>query len=494
MIPVSINKLAFILPLSILTINLQSIAQEVTDGAKYAQNIPLGTARSVGFGGALGSVGGDFGSLSVNPAGIGIYRSSEFLFTPSLRFSGNTGKYNGDEYSESNVRFGLNNIGAVFTTTPNANNYDRAKWKSTSFGFGLNRTADFSRSYGYRGKNSSNSVSQYFENDALNYPNSTSSDEGTPAYMGYQSYLLDNNYYSNVPIKQGLGQQKTIQEKGGITEMVISGGGNYMDKLMIGGTLGINFLTHKYKSLMYEETIDPNASNVFDYLRYTEQFKTTGTGINAKLGIIYKVNEYFRAGVAFHTPTLYTLTDNYSRSLTVESKSLAGLNTITAPENQFEFTYISPFKTVLSGTGMLGKFGFVSVDYELVSYGTMRYRSEDDQQFQDSRNQQIKDLMKTASNIRVGTELRFDNFRVRAGYGFYGSPYKNDLYQNNRSNISFGLGYRFDNAFLDVAIINSSYKTFEQPYILDDNYYTQPNTASINNSLTQGMVTIGWKF
>ena len=51
-------------------------AQSVWDAAKYSQASIFATARSTGFGGALGSVGGDFSSLSVNPAGIGIYRTS----------------------------------------------------------------------------------------------------------------------------------------------------------------------------------------------------------------------------------------------------------------------------------------------------------------------------------------------------------------------------------------------------------------------------------
>ena len=34
--------------------------------------------------GAMGSVGGDFSVLSINPAGIGLYRASEFSFSTFL--------------------------------------------------------------------------------------------------------------------------------------------------------------------------------------------------------------------------------------------------------------------------------------------------------------------------------------------------------------------------------------------------------------------------
>ena len=43
-----------------------------------------GTARSTAMGNAFGALGGDFTSSSINPAGIGVYRSSEFVFTTQL--------------------------------------------------------------------------------------------------------------------------------------------------------------------------------------------------------------------------------------------------------------------------------------------------------------------------------------------------------------------------------------------------------------------------
>ena len=102
--------------LFLLTIGLISsfnpkntLAQSVSDAAKYSQTSTFATARSVGFGGALGSVGGDFSSLSVNPAGIGIYRKSEFMVTPGLRFNGTNTDYSGSSSADNNVRFGFNN-------------------------------------------------------------------------------------------------------------------------------------------------------------------------------------------------------------------------------------------------------------------------------------------------------------------------------------------------------------------------------------------------
>lgn len=480
-----------VLPITLLS-NMAS-AQSIIDAGKYGQTASFATARSVGFGGALGSVGGDFGSLSVNPAGLGIYRSSEFMITPGLRFSSSDSKYTGGSNGDNNVRFGFNNIGAVFTEAATGKNYDKADWKSGSFAIGINRTADFSRTYNYQGSTNTSSASLYFEGDALKYPNSTTDDPGTPAYLGYQSYLLgDFPYLTMVPFMSGIDQTKTVQEKGGITELAISGGGNYLDKLMIGGTLGINFLNHRVNTSMYEQTIDPTISDSFDNFTYNERFKTTGAGINLKLGAIYKFNDYFRAGIAFHTPTVYSLTEISSNNISVSSLAM-GTTDVRTPENQYEYSYISPFKAIASATGILGKYGFISLDYEMVSYGTMRFNM-DDKTTQNRLNSIMKDTYGNASNIRAGLELRFDGFMVRGGYGFYGSPYKNETYQGTRNDYSFGLGYRFGQTFVDLGIINSRYTTKEQPYVLDGFWgYTQPAFASVKNSLTTGVLTVGWK-
>ena len=43
---------------------------------------------------------------------------------------------------------------------------------------------------------------------------------------------------------------------------------------------------------------------------------TRGGGFNAKLGVIFKPVEYFRIGLTFHSPSLLTLTDYTSASIT----------------------------------------------------------------------------------------------------------------------------------------------------------------------------------
>jgi hypothetical protein len=472
-------------------------AQSVLDAAKYSQASIFATARSTGFGGALGSVGGDFSSLSVNPAGIGIYRTSEFMMTPGLRFNETNSDYSGGNFSDNNVRFGFNNIGMVFTDCATENNYDRADWKSSSFGIGLNRTADFSRVYNYSGQTNTTTGSFYFEQDALGQTSATPGSfpsQYSPGDMAYQTFLLDNNFYSMVPFWKGLNQNRTVQEKGGITELAMSGGGNYRDKLLLGVTLGINFLNHRINSTFEEQTTNVAANDSFDNFVYNEQVKVNGTGVNLKMGAIYKFNNYFRAGIAFHTPTVYTLTEIFNKNLKVNSENYNGINEQIAPENQYQYSIVTPFKSVFSATAILGKNGFVSVDYEWVNHRSTRFNFEDAPVLQKEFNNDIKALFTSASNIRAGIELKFDDLLLRGGFGFFGSPYKDKLYQGDRTQVSAGIGYRFGQTFVDFALVNSSFTSSEKPYNIEPwpGYVAAPS-ATIHNNFTTGVLTIGWK-
>ena len=59
-------------------------AQNFEDALRYSSGRIEGTARSGAMGNAFGALGGDFTGAGINPAGLGIYRSSEFALTPSF--------------------------------------------------------------------------------------------------------------------------------------------------------------------------------------------------------------------------------------------------------------------------------------------------------------------------------------------------------------------------------------------------------------------------
>ena len=83
-----------ILSLAIALVSSSVFAQNIDDVVRYSQTNTGGTALSLGMGGATGAVGGDFSSTSINPAGLGLYRQSELVISPSIfNFTGNADYY-----------------------------------------------------------------------------------------------------------------------------------------------------------------------------------------------------------------------------------------------------------------------------------------------------------------------------------------------------------------------------------------------------------------
>ncbi|RYD57462.1 MAG: hypothetical protein EOP56_09160 [Sphingobacteriales bacterium] len=502
---------AFSLGLSSVSYN--AIAQDESDAFRYSNLSTQGTARSMGFGGALGSIGGDFSSLSVNPAGIGVYRSSEFMLSPAIRLGSVDGSYVGNSMTDNNSRFTFGNIGLVLTSVPSGRRYQRADWKSVSFGIGINRVADFNRNYVYSGRDAT-SFSELFALDANQYPDDITN-TNTFAGIGWESYLLDTangEFFSVVDWRARPRHQKTVRERGGISEFAISLGGNYQEKLMLGATLGLPILRYS-RQMSYQETDESgDLNNFFQSFEYTENLKTEGSGINLKLGAIYKPTDQFRIGLAFHTPTFYSLKDVQSRTITTNTENYKidlgqqNTNPVTSllsetdiPIQTFEYNLITPMRTVVSLAGIIAKSGFVTMDYEYVDHGATRFRySFEERAAETFVNKKIKDSLQGSHIIRLGGEIKLDIIALRAGAGYYSNPFK--TYSGDRLDLSVGAGLRFDSWFLDLALVNTRYNRKEQPFSLaavPTAQGTPPVTvpyASLDNKFNTVAITFGVKF
>ncbi|MCB0699081.1 MAG: hypothetical protein H6551_05215 [Chitinophagales bacterium] len=498
-----------ILLLSASASSLLATAQNEADALRFSTLMPQGTARSMGYGSAVGAVGGDFTSIGVNPGGIGVYRNGEFTITPSLKLNSSNSTYTGNATADNITRFNINNLGLVFTNAAKGRSYKTSKWKAVSFGIGISRSADFSNNYKYSGYNDSSSASEVFLVNAIKNPNEYEN-TATFAGLGYESYLIDYDqnvgYFKLANHRTGLNQQKSIEEKGGINDINFSFGGNYEEKLFIGATVGIPTLRYLREVTLREEDATSDPTNNFDYFEYKEKLKVTGTGINLKLGFIYNFNKYIRGGVAFHTPTFYSMNDIQDRSVISNTETYkadlgdySGPTTLVeAPTNEYRYSMISPWRGVVSAAGIIGKHGFVSVDYEYVNYASTRYYFDAaNDYFESEVNDSIKNMYKGAYNLRVGGEARFDIVMVRLGFGYYGNPYQDATMGSATLSYSGGVGVRFDNIFIDLGFVHSESTRKEQPYSLA---YDQPigniwvPKAEIKNSMNNAALTFGVKF
>ena len=104
-------KKLFLILLAILPFcsNSQSLYDVYNISTSYYQ----GTAKSMAMGNAMGAVGQDFSALSINPAGLGLFRKPTFTFTPSIITSYTKSQLNGNEAIDSKAKLSVNNFGYV---------------------------------------------------------------------------------------------------------------------------------------------------------------------------------------------------------------------------------------------------------------------------------------------------------------------------------------------------------------------------------------------
>ena len=93
------KKISVLIALGMLMIAPWGMAQTIYDGAKLTGKDLNGTARFVGMGGAMGALGGDISTMGTNPAGIGLYRSSDVMTSFGFSLYGNESQYLGKKFN-----------------------------------------------------------------------------------------------------------------------------------------------------------------------------------------------------------------------------------------------------------------------------------------------------------------------------------------------------------------------------------------------------------
>lgn len=471
------------------------VSQSEIDAYRLSQNAPTSTALSLGMGGVGGSMGADFNGLSINPAGIGIYRSGQITITPSVRINNVTTDFDGSKTDRNTTKFNLDNIGIVFQNTPRS-----GKWKSFSVGIGVNNIANYNYTEHITGENNLSSISDVMSASAA----SLGVDENVvPPYgfLGYQGYLLDEDYVPIYPISQGILQDKLTEHRGYAQEFNLTIGGNYDERIHLG--LGLGIINQKYRraSNFYEQDATNNPNNYFDYASFDESLATDGIGVNVKLGAIYAPNRNSRFGISFHTPTWTTFTDNsdyYLETHTESYKYDMGYDdsdpvSIAQPSAPYQYNYSlrTPWKVILSGT-VLGKIGMISADYELTDFSSMKYTMNDAPDYERFINEEIQNRYGMSSTFRLGGEFVLDNLFLRAGGAYQTSPHQNaSLYDGSRLDLSLGAGLRWRSFFIDLGYMNRRYNGTSSLYdVTVPNLYNPDIISTVSAhyiSLTLGM-------
>ena len=499
-------------------------AQEPADALRFSWYTSSGTARQQAVGGAMASLGGDITAAYVNPAGLGFYKTGDFVLTPGFNFLNNKSTYYGrtEKDKKNNFSFGTSGIVLGSGTNPDR----KGKTGSSSFAIAINRTANFGSNLLYRGINTQSSYSQKFLEE-LKKDNVTT-DAAASAYpfgtsLAINTYWIDtangwtagNKTFKSLatPLLQtgGLLQEQQVTNKGGISELALAFAGSKKNKLFWGVTLGIPFLNYNKESTFTEADPSTNNTNRFDYAAITENLNTKGTGLNLKMGFILKPVEYLRLGLAIHTPTFYRLTDKYNAAVTTNTELFKGTlaqesaGFTDGKDAQFSYWMFTPYRIMASASYVLREVedvrkqkGFITADIEYINYKASSYTTDpegdDSQESKDylkSLNKAIDNTYKSALNFKVGGELKFTTIMARLGAAYYGNPYK-DLAgaKGNRFLLSGGLGYRNKGMFIDLTYVHNLTKDVHYAYRLQNSPFS---AANIKSTAGNAILTVGFK-
>jgi len=459
-------------------------AQTDIDALRYSQPGLAGTARYVSMGGAFGALGGDFSSLAGNPAGIGIYRKSEFSFTPSIFVGGTKSTFFGNTDQENKFNFNLGNIGLVFTQKL-TNNEDGPGWKSWNFGFGYNRIANFNNRFFIEGFNPSNSMTNYFAEHAQG----TAPENLDPFsdLQAYNTYLINPvggaNDYEPAVLAGNITQRMNDETSGSIGEMNFTFGGNYGNKLYLGGTLAFSSLRFNDESV-YEEIDKTNQIDSLNRFEFDQTLHTRGSGVNLKFGMIYRIDEHVRLGIAVHTPTWYSMHDSWVNS--TSSRFDAGENYFDDKNGTYDYQLTTPFKALASLAYVIGNQGLLSVDYEFMDPSQSRFDASTSG-FADVNNA-IRQKYAAINTLHAGMEWRIGDYSLRGGYVYSTSPIGYDF---TKQSFCAGLGVRQDNMSIDLGYVYAISNQYFVPYLPSSGEIPSSFEKVKNNNFT---LTFGFKF
>ena len=500
------------------------------DAFKLSGNDLLGSARGVAIGGAFGALGGDLTGIAQNPAGIGVYRSSEIVGT--LNFSSVNVESNtlGSITKDSKFNFNFNNI-AYVSYTPLSGDV-----RSFNFGFAYNRLKNFGKSYQSYRKGLTSSLTDYIANlttqeanvspdDLYSYDNNGKYDpwpyeQEFPwiSVLGYNGGLIEDTgdrYVSLLQESETVERTYSISELGHIDTYDFTMGTNILDMLYLG-------LTFSFTDIRYN--LDSRHTEEFEFgggFDLDNRLTTEGAGYQVSLGAIFRPVDELRIGVAYHSPTWYNITDYYyaetdcGYDLNGEWKNF---RTHTPNNAATEYKLRTPDRWVMSVAGILGTKAIISLDYEYSNYSGMKLEDIDGYgNTYIKENDRISKRFTGASSLKMGLEYNLTpQVALRAGYSWMQSPLEKSFKSGNKTGdyevfnvgtitaytldgdvnyFSCGAGYRFTpNFYMDLAFSFKAQANQLYTYSPSKELEVSSVPAELKNNTSKGLLTLGYKF
>lgn len=524
----------------------QLCAQDTYTNALLSTSILNGTARYVGMGGAMDALGADLSVISTNPAGIGLFRSSQAKLTFGMTSqqdapSGISGNSTYPTFDQAGFVYSIRNSSSSFVNI--AFNYH----KESDFNFLMSAAGDLNGA-SQNGLSYAKGFNQLVDPVYYSKDNVISDDYSNMFnqvdYLYYNSFLWDGTFNKqadgvtddydapNYYYAKGMNYMTQTKTDGYIGAYDINISGNINNQVFLGLTVGIRDV-HYNNSTIYTESIISSSSQNKPQgeLDMVNNMSITGTGYSIKAGIIVRPIETspFRFGFSVSTPTWYDLKSSNTLSFRNRTSRQSVANMPVKVGEDFDFKFYTPWQFGFSLGTTIDDYLALGATYEYEDYSSVNtrivtggYYSDFGDYYEDTSpdremNRHTKNTLKGVHTIKVGTEFKPDpTLAVRFGYNFVSPLYKEvggrsmDVdspysfygsftdYINWKSTnrITCGIGYVWDKLMLDVAYQYSTQKGTYHPmvdYTIGESQYS-PSTTSVKNNRHYLQLTVGYQF
>lgn len=501
---------------------LPAIAQNEQDAILYSTTGAGGSARTLGMAGSFSAIGADPSAAMVNPAGIATVRRSEFSMGIQFMNAKSTGSYLGDEVDDSRLNFNIPtmhlNLAKVYY---DANGKPKKNGLANlSFGFNINRLANFHSRLSFDGQNVQSSVTDYFAKVAndqqakpedlwLGYLESIAYSAGAIENLQdawgdpttkYVSRYIDSNRNNR--------QIGTKVQRGSIYEYQFSMGANFSHKIYLGLGLLYSSLSLKDEFDLLEIDNQPRANPDLAELAYHTEFKDRGTGFGARIGAIFRPNDQLRLGLSLHTPRTYNINTQFRYDITSTFEDGANVqkvvNAYTDGYNTGSYKVTTPSRLIAALGFVINKAGLINAEVEFYDYSAAKMKSESYAYIAENNN--IRTLYKSVMIFRIGSELNFSDpnnkdasYRLRFGYANYPSQFSSkaagidQVLKKSSHLLATGFGYREKDYYIDFALTYGNSSNYFTPYVTGSSLFPVSSVTQ-KKSNTGITFTVGFNF
>ena len=428
----------------------------------------LGTARYSAMAGSMGALGGDASVLNTNPAGLGVFITDDISASLAINSTKSTASLAGKSTSQNISKANLGNANGVLSFQTKEN----SAWK--------------------------------FVNVGINYVTQNVSDK------------LQSPGNANIIVGQGSTNPSAFEGHlyetiGHRSKLNLGIGGNYDNKIYIGAA--VNFSSVNIEQYDEVKVSSLNTGRAKYFSRQNTPYIEDADGFSLSLGVIGKLSNAVRLGASIESPTWYSVDREYNYYKL--NGSILSINGYTESR-----TFRTPTKLTLSGAFIPNKHFAFNVDYR-VDLGKPNFGGgAADVQL----NNFYESAYKAQHEVRIGGEYRIKSFRIRGGYAFTTSPFKDHtekMFDNNAnvvngklSNyivgktqvISAGIGYDFKLFYIDASYQHRTHE-HSNPFFAGSYFNRDWDGSPGNNSASttsivsnaknqkgQLILTLGWKF